>query len=94
MATARFSSNNVEYIGCGVRAFDLGGGSTLLTAFCQASTPAGVLGFCSTENPGLIDAIKSISDYSFVTFSWDTNGACRTVGNSTQSFYIPISPKK
>ena len=89
MTTARFSSNNVEYIGCGVRRIDDGAGGVILFAFCQAADAANVLGFCTTENPALIASIGDQDDFSFITFSWNAAGECRSIGNSTQSFYIP-----
>ena len=89
MSTARFSKNKVEYIGCGVRRFDDGLGGTIIFGFCQASTADGVLGFCQTESPFLIASIGDQDDFSFITFSWNAAGECRSIGNSTQSFYIP-----
>lgn len=88
-STARFSKNKVEYIGCGLRRFDDGLGGTFIFGFCQASTAGEVLGFCETENPLLISSIGDQDDYSFITFSWGADGVCRSLGNSTQSFYIP-----
>ena len=89
MTTARFSANDVEYIGCGVRKFDDGAGGVISYGFCQASDEKGNVGFCSTENAALLEAVQSISAYSFITFAWNKDGTCRLIGNSTQSFYIP-----
>ena len=89
MATARFSKNDVEYIGCGVRRIDNGAGGVTVFAFCQAADAANVQGFCTTENPGLLQSIGDIDDFSFITFSWNAAGECRSIGTSTQSFYIP-----
>jgi hypothetical protein len=88
MGTARFSSNTVELIGCGVRRFDDGVGGVFFFAFCQATSAGSVAGFCSTEHPGLAEAVSALSDYSFITFSWNADGTCRTIGSSTQSFYL------
>lgn len=88
MTAARFSKNDVEYIGCGVRRIEAGAG-VVVFGFCQASDAAGVVGFCSTENPGLMASIGDQDDFSFITFSWTSDGVCRSIGNSTQSFYIP-----
>jgi hypothetical protein len=48
---------------------------------------------CFSDNKALLDGIQSIADNSFVTFSWvdDGTGAltCRSIGSSTQSFYLP-----
>jgi hypothetical protein len=89
MVTARAAANAVEYIGCGVRKVDNGIGGATAFGFCQASSADSVEGFCSTDNVELLQAIQSISDYSYVTFSWNIDGVCQLIGNSTQSFYIP-----
>jgi hypothetical protein len=89
MSAARFSKNEVEYIGCGVRRIEDGLGGVVVFGFCQASNAAGDFGFCNTENPALIASIGDQDDYSFVTFSWNEEGVCQLIGNSTQSFYIP-----
>jgi hypothetical protein len=72
-----------------VRRIDDGAGGVILFAFCQAADPADVQGFCSTENPDLIASIGDQDHFSFITFSWNAAGECRSIGNSTQSFYIP-----
>jgi hypothetical protein len=89
MATARFSKDIVQYIGCGIRRFDDGVGGVLVFGFCQASTATGVVGFCESENPALLASVGDQDDYSFITFSWNADGECLSIGNSTQSFYIP-----
>jgi opacity protein-like surface antigen len=89
MATARFSDNDVELIGCGVRAFDDGVGGSFNWGFCQAVDETEVRGFCSTMRSDLLDLMKSTADYSFVTFAWNADGECTQIGFSTQSFYIP-----
>ena len=95
MVSARFSENLTEYIGCGVRInSDPTFGFVLEFAFCQAVSADGTAAFCSTEDPILVDAVRSISDFSFLTFGFDENGTCRRIGNSTQSFYIPDFAKK
>ena len=89
MATARFSKNDVEFIGCGVRRIYTIDGSFQLIAFCEARTAASVNGTCFTEDAALIEALHSISDYSFIVFTWNADGACTSLGTSTQSVYIP-----
>ena len=89
MVTARFSDNDVEFIGCGVRVFDDGAGGSFQFGFCQAADSEGVNAFCNTDNPALLEAMKSTADFSFVTFSFDEEGVCNRIGFSTQSFYIP-----
>ena len=89
MASARASANDVEYIGCGVRATENSTGGANFNGFCQAGDATGVTAYCWTQNRELLDVIKNVADYSFVTFSWNVDGQCRFVGISTQSFYIP-----
>lgn len=89
MWTARSSKNDIEFIGCGIRSFDLGGGGDFDFGFCQASDADGNLGFCQTQSPEILDTLKSISDGSFIVFSWNADGECTRIGSSTQSFYLP-----
>ena len=95
MASARFSDNDVEYIGCGTRQIDLGSGITFEFGFCQAQDLDDNYVLCVTQNPLLIDEMRAMTDFSYVTFSFaespDAPGAydCNQIGFSTQSFYIP-----
>lgn len=89
MVTARFSDNYGEFIGCGVRVFEDGASSAFEFGFCQAEDADGERGFCNTQNAALLQAMKSTSDFSFTTFSWNADGECTRIGFSTQSFYIP-----
>ena len=91
--TARFSDNDIEYIGCGTRTFD-DGVNPFEWGFCQANNAAGDQVTCFVyENPNLIRAIGAVSDFSYITFSWQDDGndgaECTRIGSSTQSFYIP-----
>lgn len=89
MVTARFSDNDVEVIGCGIRVYDDGAGGTFQYGFCQATDSMETRGFCSTMRSDILDTMKATGDYSFVTFAWNAAGECTHVGFSTQSFYIP-----
>ena len=86
MLAARFSGNDVELIGCGVRKFDFGTPFTF--GFCQAVDSTGQEAFCSTDSAHLLDGMAR-ADYAFVTFSWNADGMCTRIGNSVQSFYLP-----
>ncbi len=89
MWTARTANNDVEFIGCGIRVFDDGASPPLFFGFCQAQDSAEVLIVCSTFSADLVEAIKGISDTSFLTFSWNASFDCTRIGTSTQSFYLP-----
>ncbi len=89
--TARFDADPDVFIGCGSRTIRTGSG-TFRTGFCQAADAADETVTCFTQDPDLIDAIKALSDFAFITFSFIDDGAggfeCRRVGSSTQSFYL------
>jgi hypothetical protein len=89
MVSARFSKDSVAFIGCGVRRIYSIDGSFGVFGFCEARTSSGVTGTCFSQDPALIESLASISDYSFIIFSWNASGACTSIGNSTQSVYIP-----
>lgn len=103
MVSARNAESDNVFIGCGVRNFDFGDGTTFEFGFCQAEDAEGDRALCSTESPHLLDAVKAMSDYSYISFSFtvdvDENGnevaTCRRIGSSIQSFYLPkIKGKK
>lgn len=89
MTSARFSDNDEEYIGCGVRLWSQPDGTYFNWGFCQAKDADGEQVFCETEDSEMLDIMKATGDYSYITFEWDTDGNCIGIGFSTQSFYIP-----
>ncbi|MCO7224744.1 hypothetical protein [Pleionea sp. CnH1-48] len=96
MATARFSKNASEAIGCGIRKVAVSDEEVISFGFCQARVSEEDDGFvfCSTQNKELLDGINSISSYSFISFAWNEDGECTRIGNSTQSHYIPNFKRK
>lgn len=94
MTSARFSDNDEEYIGCGVRLYAQPDGSYYHWGFCQAKDADGEQVFCDTEDSEILDIMKATGDYSYITFQWGTDGECTGVGFSTQSFYIPEHTNK
>ena len=89
MVTARYSENENEFIGCGIRIFDDGAGGTFSFGFCQAEDRDGERAFCNSQDAALLDAISSSGDFGFVTFSYNEDGVCTRIGFSNQSFYLP-----
>jgi hypothetical protein len=87
--SARFADNEIELIGCGARVTSDGVNPVFKFGFCQATDADGDNIVCSTFDPELVAAIGSISNYGFISFSWNENNECLSVRNSTQSFYIP-----
>ncbi len=91
--TARITKDDTQFIGCGSRTFDDGMGNSFVFGFCQAEDADGDNVTCFTQNPVLIEAMRSTSDFAFITFNWRDDGfggaECIRVGHSTQSFYLP-----
>lgn len=87
MYTARLSGNPDAFIGCGIRSPAPG----VTFAFCQAADGPADDQYvsCFTEDPAHIATIGAMDDFSWISFRWDNDGNCRSVGNSTQSFYLP-----
>lgn len=98
--SARYSLNDVESIGCGVRRFEGGGG----WGFCQARDATNQYFGCATYDLSMMDSLSAASDNSFIFFTArdfepDTGeeeafafrgfeGMCTMVAVSTQSQYI------
>jgi hypothetical protein len=88
MYSARVSDNPNALIGCGLRSPAPG----YTFAFCQATLgPADEdLVQCFTEDPGMVATVGAMDDFSYIVFRWDADGNCTSVGNSTQSLYLPV----
>lgn len=95
--TARNSDNEFAAIGCGIRAYDDGAGGAWHWGFCQVQTEENNMLNCQTQNAELLTGIGSVSDSSFISFSWTDDGTgnltCTRVGSSTQSFYLQKGQK-
>lgn len=89
MVTARYSANDNEFIGCGIRIIQDGVGGTFSFGFCQAEDRDGERAFCNSQDAALLDAISSSGDYGFISFSYDESDICTRIGFSNQSFYLP-----
>jgi len=87
MYTVRLSGNPGDFIGCGIRSPAPG----YAFAFCQARLGPSddQLVQCFTEDPAHVAAVAAMDDFSYIQFAWDADGNCTSVGNSTQSFYLP-----
>lgn len=87
MYTARLAGNPGDLIGCGIRSPAPG----YTFAFCQARLGPSddQLVQCFTEDPAHVATVGAMDDFSYVLFRWDADGNCTSVGNSTQSLYLP-----
>jgi hypothetical protein len=89
MGAARYSRNDVEYIGCGVEHTDLGGGDTFVFGFCEARDSLGQTAVCTTVRREIIEAISAISDTSRIRFIWNEFFECAQIRIETSSQYLP-----
>jgi hypothetical protein len=89
MGTARFSTKPLEFIGCTAGAVALGDADHIAWAQCSARTGEGVMRTCYTEHAGLVEAVHSITVYSYVSFAWNADGLCERIQTHTKSLYIP-----
>jgi hypothetical protein len=90
LASARQSADSQQFIGCSIqRAANPTTGIVTAGGYCQARNASGTMGFCSTTDATLLDAVQGIADYSYVSFAWRADGTCTRINVSTQSFYIP-----
>ena len=88
MVDARFTANKFERIGCGLSTYVYSDGETSVQGWCQVSLSEGKNTICFTEVPDMLEMIKSIDDYSYISFRWDKSGDCSFIHISTQLQYI------
>ena len=90
--SARADDGEGVFIGCGSRTIQDGAGGVFKFGFCQAEDADGDRVTCFTQDAGLLDAMRSTSDFAYITFSFQDDGndgfECTRVGHSTQSFYL------
>jgi len=93
LVTARYSRNEVESIGCGIRATS-DGFNVLEFGFCRATDRQNEEILCTTFDDVLIEVISASSSKSFILFNWDEEANCTQIGVSNQSLYLPKVPQK
>jgi hypothetical protein len=77
VAGALASADEWQIIECGVETTLLGGTPTT-TGFCDAADADGHLAVCYTDNPQLIDVMRTVNESSFVKF-FGRDGTCTDV---------------
>jgi hypothetical protein len=82
IASARYSADNRQYIGCAMH-YHFG----REFAICYATTATGVSGHCTASGDQLkiVATIQSISE---IYFSWDSTGKCTQLIISNSSTYF------
>ncbi|MFY0527049.1 hypothetical protein ACN28I_29215 [Archangium gephyra] len=88
LGSARNSPDSQQMLGCRIVVNSYGAP----TGYCAARNASGVSGNCTTTDPEHIAQIRSISDDSFIAFSWNTSGTCTSFHISNFSTFAPKAP--
>lgn len=79
----RATADNVQYISCVTGAFGIGS--------CAAVDATGRMGACSTNKPDQLATIRSLTQHSFIVFSWDKGGTCTSIQVQNSSYSNPAA---
>jgi hypothetical protein len=88
---ARASADNLQSIGC-----SLSGAANVLYGQCYATDATGNSRVCNFEgstNPAMVQALSTLTPYSVLTVSIDTQySTCLGIGVDNSSSYLPVAP--
>jgi hypothetical protein len=88
LGTARASSDDNLRISCNVVSYRWGGEY----GFCSGNDAAGAGYMCWTQQPSLLNAIRSIGSDSYLYFVWNAASECDLVSVTTDSADAPRQP--
>ena len=84
LASARFSDNAIESIGCEVKV-----AAGMTEGYCEAVDAAGNTANCHSSAPDLVAAMRGIGEYSYLRFEWNGKGNCTSITTGNGSRYLP-----
>jgi hypothetical protein len=87
MGAARATADTNSYAGCSL----LNSGTSTI-GFCTIADATGATKTCSFSNPGMAQAVASITPNSAIRLFFDASGACTQLYIDTYSFYLPATP--
>lgn len=87
MGAARATADSNSYAGCSL----LNSGTSTI-GFCTIADATGATKTCSFSNPGMAQAVASITPNSAIRLFFDASGACTQLYIDTYSFYLPATP--
>ncbi len=79
----RATADNIQYISCVTGAFGIGS--------CAAVDASGRMAACSTFTPDQLATIRSLTQHSFIVFSWDKSGTCTSIEVVNASWSTPAA---
>ncbi|QGX40984.1 hypothetical protein [Permianibacter aggregans] len=80
---ARQSADATQYIYCASVNFT----TSSPYVVCGARTAAGAVKSCTSTDPGHMEAVRGLSNESYVYMRWDDSGRCDYIYTSTGSMY-------
>lgn len=83
MVGARYSSDNVQRIGC-----SLSGGVTQGSIFCSARDKNGLNLSCSSTDSWKLEAVQAITDSSYIYFTTNNYGLCTNLSVQNDSQFL------
>ena len=87
MGAARATADTNSYAGCSI----LNSGTSSI-GFCTIADATGATKTCSFSNPGMVQAVASITPNSAIRLFFDASGNCTQLYIDTYSFYLPATP--
>lgn len=84
---ARATADTNSYAGCSL----LNSGTSTI-GFCTIADATGATKTCSFSNPGMVQAVASITPNSAIRLFFDASGNCTQLYIDTYSFYLPATP--
>jgi hypothetical protein len=81
---SRRTADSVQYISCGL-AKSVGNAES---GNCYARDKNYASGFCTTQDPQMLDTLRSINASSYIFFSWNDAGVCQFITVTNSSAYI------
>ena len=87
MGAARATADSNSYAG-----YSLLNSGTSTIGFCTIADATGATKTCSFSNPGMTQAVASITPNSAIRLFFDASGACTQLYIDTYSFYLPATP--
>jgi hypothetical protein len=88
MANVRASNDNVQNIGCAVRAST--GSSAGVNCYATDSTGQSIQ--CFSSEAGFVQAAGSITSNSHLIFQWNAQGTCTYISVENYSSNAPVEP--
>ena len=88
LSNVRSSQDDLQFISCAVRA---SAGSPAFVE-CYARDSTGARAYCSSTEPGMVQAGSAVKTNSHIIFRWNTNGSCAYISSETSSSFAPLQP--